>query len=184
VTTEPLRASPTWYGLTRFRSRLEAKWAIFYDAVGLRWIYEPEGYDLENTWYLIDFHFPDVNHWAEIKGTARGQIEQVIRKASLLAVHSRQPVLVFVGDEVKPTTGAMAFFSRERQPLYDGPVYWMQCPSCKRLGYGNTSQFSCLFCGERRRVSERKSIQMRHTPWLLNAYRQANDASNFERGRE
>ena len=31
-----------------FRSRLEARWAVFFDACGVDWEYEPEGYDLGN----------------------------------------------------------------------------------------------------------------------------------------
>lgn len=30
----------------RFRSRLEARWAIFFDALGVQWQYEPETFDL------------------------------------------------------------------------------------------------------------------------------------------
>jgi hypothetical protein len=30
----------------RFRSRLEARWAVFFDTLGLKWWYEPEGFDL------------------------------------------------------------------------------------------------------------------------------------------
>lgn len=46
----------TQYKGYRFRSRLEARWAVFFDAVGADWEYEPEGYDLgEGLWYLPDF---------------------------------------------------------------------------------------------------------------------------------
>ena len=39
-----------------FRSRLEARWAVFFDACGVDWEYEPEGYDLGNgIHYLPDF---------------------------------------------------------------------------------------------------------------------------------
>lgn len=39
-----------------FRSRLEARWAVFFDACGVDWEYEPEGYDLGNgIHYLLDF---------------------------------------------------------------------------------------------------------------------------------
>jgi hypothetical protein len=30
-----------------FRSRLEARWAVFFDTLGLKWLYEPEGFDLQ-----------------------------------------------------------------------------------------------------------------------------------------
>ena len=39
-----------------FRSRLEARWAIFFDACGVDWEYEPEGYDLgEGLCYVPTF---------------------------------------------------------------------------------------------------------------------------------
>jgi hypothetical protein len=36
----------TLYRGYRFRSRLEARWAIFFDRARIPWRYEPEGYDL------------------------------------------------------------------------------------------------------------------------------------------
>lgn len=51
-----IKAIETTYKGYRFRSRLEARWAVFFDALGVRWEYEPEGYDLgEAGWYLPDF---------------------------------------------------------------------------------------------------------------------------------
>lgn len=37
---------PTLYNGIEFRSRLEARWAIFFQMLGLRWDYEPEGFFL------------------------------------------------------------------------------------------------------------------------------------------
>ena len=46
----------TFYHGCRFRSRLEARWAVFFDALGVPWEYEPEGFDLgDGTYYLPDF---------------------------------------------------------------------------------------------------------------------------------
>ena len=39
-----MKAIETEYKGYKFRSRLEARWAIFFDACGVRWEYEPEGY--------------------------------------------------------------------------------------------------------------------------------------------
>lgn len=39
-----------------FRSRVEARWAVFFDACGEDWEYEPKGYDLgDRLYYLPDF---------------------------------------------------------------------------------------------------------------------------------
>lgn len=41
-----LKAIQTEYKGYRFRSRLEARWAVLLDELGVKWEYEPEGYDL------------------------------------------------------------------------------------------------------------------------------------------
>jgi hypothetical protein len=52
----PIKAIETRYKGYRFRSRLEARWAVFFDALGFNWVYEPEGLLLPNgAHYLPDF---------------------------------------------------------------------------------------------------------------------------------
>lgn len=63
-----LKPIETRYKGYRFRSRLEARWAVFFDALGIKWEYEKEGYDLgEAGWYLPDFWLPKLTTWVEIK---------------------------------------------------------------------------------------------------------------------
>lgn len=50
----------THYAGCRFRSRLEARWAVFFDTLGIQWEYEFQGYDLPSGWYLPDFWLPHV----------------------------------------------------------------------------------------------------------------------------
>ena len=50
----PLHAIPTTYRGVNFRSRLEAKWASFFDALHWRWEYEP----LDLAGYIPDFILP------------------------------------------------------------------------------------------------------------------------------
>lgn len=49
----------TYYNGYRFRSRLEARWAVFFDALDIPYEYEPEGYQLPSGWYLPDFWLSD-----------------------------------------------------------------------------------------------------------------------------
>lgn len=64
-----IKAIETRYAGCRFRSRLEARWARFFDFIGVRWEYEKEGFDLgESGAYLPDFWLPDLGIWYEIKG--------------------------------------------------------------------------------------------------------------------
>lgn len=85
----------TKYKGYKFRSRLEARWAVFFDAIGLPYLYEKEGYDLEGTWYLPDFWIPDWNAFVEIKGDKPSQEEK--RKCLLLQGASKKTVLLIYG---------------------------------------------------------------------------------------
>ena len=63
-----IRPIETVYNGYRFRSRLEARWAVFFDAAGIPYEYEPEGFVLGNgTAYLPDFYLPWFRAFVEIK---------------------------------------------------------------------------------------------------------------------
>ena len=68
----------TYYKGYYFRSRIEARYAVFLDYLGILWKYEPEGYIIEESeftqWfghegdaYLPDFFLPELNIYLEIK---------------------------------------------------------------------------------------------------------------------
>lgn len=65
----PIKAIETRVYGCRFRSRLEARWAVFLTSAGFRWAYEPEGVELDAGRYLPDFRVTrdDVTVWLEIK---------------------------------------------------------------------------------------------------------------------
>lgn len=52
----------------RMRSRLEARWAIWLDHMGIEYAYEAQGYDLGNAgWYLPDFWLWEQECYVEIR---------------------------------------------------------------------------------------------------------------------
>lgn len=62
----------TVYKGYRFRSRLEARWAVFFDAAGISYQYEPEGFEVPRdsedcVRYLPDFYLPDIGTYVEVK---------------------------------------------------------------------------------------------------------------------
>jgi len=67
-----MKAIPTRYAGYHFRSRLEARWCIMFDALGMVWEYEPEGFELsDGSRYLPDFRarYPSGEvMWFEVKG--------------------------------------------------------------------------------------------------------------------
>ena len=66
--TTDVKAIETMYNGYRFRSRLEARWAVFFDAMGIKYEYEKEGFNLPSGKYLPDFWLPDWEIWFEVKG--------------------------------------------------------------------------------------------------------------------
>lgn len=42
----------TYYNGYRFRSRLEARWAVFFDAAGIKYQYEEQGFEKDGQKYL------------------------------------------------------------------------------------------------------------------------------------
>jgi len=64
--TPTIQALPTIYKGHEFRSRLEARWAIFFDCMGWKWEYEPEAVQTRHGGYLVDFRLHGFEY-AEIK---------------------------------------------------------------------------------------------------------------------
>lgn len=69
MTKRIIKAIETVYSGYRFRSRLEARWAVFFDGLGIEYEYEPEGFDLGGDFgrYLPDFFLPAQQAWVEVK---------------------------------------------------------------------------------------------------------------------
>jgi hypothetical protein len=87
-----IRPIETNYRGCRFRSRLEARWAVFFDTYGVPWEYERQGYELPSGRYLPDFWIPlrhsrfpspapcnpDAGYWVEIKPVPPTPKEQAL----------------------------------------------------------------------------------------------------------
>lgn len=91
-----MKAIETLYKGYRFRSRLEARWGIFFDTLGIEWEYEHEGYDLDGIYYLPDFYITDFNIYCEVKPPGVLPETDLI-KIRKLAFYKRIPVFLLDG---------------------------------------------------------------------------------------
>jgi hypothetical protein len=130
-----LKPIETKYKGYTFRSRTEARWAVFFDAVGMQWEYEKEGYDLGNgIYYLPDFWMPEINTWIEIKPKSKKYgDDKDSGKPRLLSIKSVGKVVILYG-----APGPVEFFE-DTSPYYgyalfgesgDYPYVWCECPYC------------------------------------------------------
>ena len=78
-----IKAIQTRYKNCLFRSRVEARWAVFFDCAREPWEYEKEGFDLgDGELYLPDFWLPQLQLWVEIKGKATGDEIGLVQRFS------------------------------------------------------------------------------------------------------
>lgn len=144
-----IKAIETKYKGYRFRSRLEARWAVFFDALGVQWEYEKEGYDLgEAGYYLPDFWLPSIGCFWEIKpreGYGADEYQKIVQFAK------SNKLVVALG---MPSTS----FDKDRYVTHVFPIYipaindydlwtswteecgWLShCPRCDKVDF--------TFCG-------------------------------------
>lgn len=99
-----IKAIPTRWRGRQYRSRLEARWAVAFETLGLKFLYEPEGFEMpDGTRYLPDFYLPEVKWFAEVKPFSHNS-----SKAYQFVKHSNNSVLILDGDPThRSYTGLM-----------------------------------------------------------------------------
>lgn len=148
-TTPKIKPIETEYKGYRFRSRLEARWAIFFDALHLQWVYEDEGFQFDRIpvrittdWekisgkYLPDFYFPKLNYYIEIKGRPATNFETLLC-AALSSITDSKVYLFDSGMFLPGSSGFdydAPFCSRFiRGEFSDSPLMWMKCDKCGKI---------------------------------------------------
>jgi hypothetical protein len=117
----------TVYRGYRFRSRLEARWAVFLDAAGIKWQYEPEGFNVNGRNYLPDFLLPELETFVEVKPTFEAA-EQLGPTLLALAKQSNRRAVFVVGS---PNT--------ENPPEIHAPI--------DAINFSHPRWYQCAFCG-------------------------------------
>jgi hypothetical protein len=152
-----IEATPTIYKGVRFRSRLEARWAVFWDELGVKWEYEPQMFELpDGKQYIPDFWIVDLALWVEIKPNETiAREEEATLKCSQLAYKTGDLVYLDQGGFAWPISedweysnafvpgGAEVYsvlFVYITEPVQGDFIYhsenhyWATCPECGKLG--------------------------------------------------
>jgi len=137
-----MRTIETTYRGCRFRSRTEARWAVFFDGLNLRWEYEEEGYILSTAGcYLPDFRLtPPTNEtiYCEVNSDGADDFDdQEVGKLREFASASRCKVVLLTGgpdcrayNQILPNSRPNSFtaaFFRDYEPyIVTVDAYWFQ----------------------------------------------------------
>lgn len=192
-----VKAIETVYNGYRFRSRLEARWAVFFDAVGITYQYETEGFELsDGTRYLPDFYLPDMNAYVEVKADLEIAIPDIERAASMIQwggpIHKiiilsnipngynggrwHFPVLYWFDDKV--TADWFCFYIDRNgkcivdirlDDYYFKPFFFFY-GEIDRLTYGGIgakSEYQLLGTLNRKRVYGDEDKELEHKEWIL-----------------
>ena len=158
---------PTQHNGITYRSRLEAKWAVFYSTLNIQFQYEPDGYNLGGIWYLPDFFLPKQQCFIEIKPTYPTDAEET--KLSQLSIFTQKRCFLFFGGvsipfEYPDTDDAAAYFPTGG---CDYGYSWCECPQCGffDIQFGGRSARCICSC---EKIGDRSSNY--DSEKLLNAY--------------
>lgn len=163
-----------------FRSRLEARYAVFFDALRVKWEYEPEGYEINGERYLPDFWLPTVTSRGEQPSGVFIEVKPPINmnerdEKKILAGSLYKPIYCFLG---LPGPHYEMFNDSAIEYKYghwcDAYMSFAHCPACNhvKIEFGEGNYFYCPDCGGQ--VGS-------ETNRLLAAYKAAKQA-RFEHG--
>jgi hypothetical protein len=96
-----MKAINTHFDNLYFRSRLEARWAVYFKSLGIEYVYEMEGYNFDGFNYLPDFYFPKYDFYGEVKHEHFGDVDA--KKWNSFVTNIKKPLIIFDGmPNVKP----------------------------------------------------------------------------------
>ena len=166
-----------------FRSRLEARWACFFNRLKIPYRYEIEGYALGKSWYLPDFYLPEQDYWIEIKGFKPTDEEQLC--LSTLATKTKTTAFIFFGDiptKIEATgpkrldVNASAWLiATNGEYSWDCDYTWCECPKCGKLEIQYDARADRIHCPCNKSIHGDKGYNG-NSPNLLEAYLCASSA--------
>lgn len=173
----------TIYKGYKFRSRLEARWAFFFDLCEIPYRYESEGYVLEDgTYYFPDFYLPWFHAFVEIKPSKMDADErkEAIRKCELLGKKDGCIILFCEGDPYEENIHVYCHY--EKNGLYGG-VRWFESNFYVGAWYAfNTQTTYAGYSGGKRHITlSAKTYNKVDTYHFFDSKRKECSVDQFER---
>ena len=145
------RSKRTTYGGNVFRSEGEAKWAVFFDCLGIEYDYEPHYSEVETGCrtvnYMPDFFLPGLRKYIEIKPSKPYEMENI--RAAGWSKHVGDIVILFnINPPTEKSENGWLFQFEEpgRTPILFESICWGECPKCGHIDlaeYGLITSCGC-----------------------------------------
>lgn len=146
-----IKAIKTNYNGILFRSKTEARWAVFFDSLGVEYRYEPYYEEVGNDYlsfnYLPDFYLQQQDIYIEIKPGKPCHTEE--RKAAFWCKDIHEIVILF---NLNPPTeklenGWLYYFPNIKQISTVRDSYWWgECPKCGHIDIAEYAYITSCGC--------------------------------------
>jgi hypothetical protein len=87
----------TEYKGIHFKSRLEARWAIFFDSLNIAYQYKPEEFEFEGIIIVPNFYLPQHDSYVKITDTMPDEDDENAEEM-LLSLYTGKSVYILIGD--------------------------------------------------------------------------------------
>lgn len=146
-----IRSKITKYGGVVFRSKEEARWAVFFDSLGVKYEYEPFYSEVEtgciSVNYLPDFYLPKQEMFIEVKPGKPFGIENI--KAAAWCKDVSEIVVLF---NLNPPTdklenGWLFFYPNiSKVTMIMKSYWWGECPKCGHVDIAEYASITSCEC--------------------------------------
>ena len=133
-----IKSKKTKYGDDLYESVIEARWAVFFDCLGIEYIYEPKCAEVETGCRVVrhkpDFLLPELSKYVEIKPSKPLGIENT--KAAAWSKDINDIIVLF---NLNPPSEKLEngwLFSWDEfsnLPEIHTLIYWCECPKCGHI---------------------------------------------------
>jgi hypothetical protein len=152
-----MKALETVYKGVRFRSRIEARHAILFDQLEIKWEYEPEGFKMKTEkgtiCYLPDFYLPEVY----LRGFIKPGVYFEVKPSYSNAEESQEkfnnfdgPLVVACGTPDLQAYGDHEWMFEWHKDRWDNCMYFKYCEKCMlfEIEFSEGNYCVCPKCGE------------------------------------
>jgi hypothetical protein len=177
-----------YYG-TWYRTRTDARWGVFFSSLGIKFVYEPECFLLENfgeytpTFWLVDLECFVVIQEHSFYNAKRPPADELCGK-------TKRPVHLFCGNPCEPDVKTKNddlpecsyFWQENRDEVlgYNFGTYWLCCcPNCGTVSFGPRGKSDSKKCCGNENTDGKNTTKNAFDPKILEALYYSKNAFRF-----